>query len=357
MPNFLSPTAVTCPVRPATPSVYRGPSVPDRQPMPRQNLLRSIILNLTGAITCTAGNNTVAKTKKGDEWAAVSRIRVITNGTDVLCDLSGDQLWWLNFKGRRVQPTICAALGDGATANPSFDSTLEIPIWLLNSTKPSEGAYETFRPNNLEIEITYADWTSINASATAWTTNPAVAVYVSEQEPSPLFSPPWVTRVYAQTYDFAGAQTAGRCVLDSGPGYQSIYVNVQAQNGGDDLINTLTNLKLVQGTTTHFNMAANPMLQWGRLNNGSNAGLEIDSTNIARQTRQRISQGSDPRAWYDLSIVRDLYMSEAIVGVNSNDLYLEVATSAACRIVVLSQQIFPNKYYNPADVAAAKAAA
>lgn len=348
MSKTLNPTAGKSIIRKQGVALWAGANNVVTLQLQRQNLYRGLGIRYQATPTLTAGNNTVANTAKGDEWGGLSRIRVVVNGTDALLDMTGDDLYMLNKTAFGIQPRITPTLGDGATANPALDSFLHIPFWALRCLKPMDTAYESWRAGSLQIELTFANYTAINTAATAWTANPQVEVYSSEITPAfdgnnnLKFVPPWVPRIVRQYVDFATSQTGGKFYLDSAPYHRGILLNVQASGGGDDLTTALTNVKLFAGTTQHRDLAASVALRYGELLQSLPANIEIDSTNIARQTRGRVSQSSDPRAWYYISLPEDGYMSEAIGGLNAQDVYLEFQTSAACRIVAICQQVLPN---------------
>lgn len=348
MSRTLNPTAGKSIVRKQGVALWAGAGNVVTVLLQRQNLYRGIGLRYQAQPTLTAANNTVANTAKGDEWGGISRVRGVVNGTDALFDLTGDDLYMLNKLLFGIQPRITPTLGDGATANPAIDSFLHIPLWALGALKPMETCYESWRAGTFQLEITFANYTAINTAATAWTANPQVEVYTDELTPAfddsgnLKYVPPFVPRIVRQYFDFATAQTAGKCYLDSSPYHRGLYLNVQAAGGGADLTTALTNVKLFAGTSMVRDLSAPALLPYGELMNRLSANIEIDSTNIARQTRGRVSQSSDPRAWYPLIVTEDGYLSEAVGGMNAQDVYLEVQTSAACRIVALCLQVLPN---------------
>jgi hypothetical protein len=344
--ELLSPSAAASIVKKQSPAVWRASGQTEIIRLTKQNLYRDLWLTLTATPTLTGANNTVANTKKGDEWGVVTNIRVIANGTDVLFQGTGNDLWMLNMVMLGVCPRVNSALGDGATANPVLTSSLCLPFWLYRGRKPMDAAYESFRVNDLTLEITYGTYTDINSAATAWTTAPNIDVTSSEVEPTPNFVPSLIQRIYKQSFDYAAAQTAARINLDTGPYYRGILFNVEANGGGNDLATALTNVQVVAGSTVLRNLTGATLLRMGELGAGISAGVEFATTGIATTTNRRISASNNPAAWYFLNFCYDGYMTEAIRTPTSGDLYVELQTSAACRVNLINLQLFPNPFAN-----------
>jgi len=345
MPLAQLSTDAALPIRRKNPpSTFKGAGVTDIVPLLKQNVIRALALRLTVQPTLTGANNTVANTLKGDEWGCITKIRIVANGSDVLLDVSGDDLWWINRLVYGSQPRVQVTLGDGATANPSLDSTLLVPFWLLRSFKPMDGALESFRLTNLQIEITYGTFTLINSAATAYTANPQVEISLLEVEPTAQYIPPFIGRTYQQVKDDAAAQTDGRFVLDSGPYYRGLLLNFSTVNTGlADIANALTNLKLVIGSTVVCDLSGPALLAIGELGNSLNPGIEFATTGIASQTKLRISGSSTPLGWYWLNLCDDGYMTESLSTPSSGDAALVYSTTGAARLKVIAFQLFVNK--------------
>lgn len=357
--ELLKSGAVLTPRRKQLNSTFKGAGATDIIQLGKQNLYRDIYLRLQAGLTLTIGQNTIAATLVGDEWAILSRIRLVANSTDVLLDVSGNTLYMLNKFEVGARPWLnaqisaaIASLGNGV-ANPIIDSTLMIPLWMRRMRKPMDMAYESFRVGSLQLELTYNAATSVNVNA-VYAPNPTVEISSSEASPGGLNadSTPWVPnfipRRYSQTFDFGAAQTAGRIPLDTGPYYTHILMNVVTAGGGADLPGTqaaptVTNIKVVSGTTVIFDLSGTVAMQQGyQAANLTNDVTNTVATGIVSETPDRISASNSPRAWYWIPICSDGYATEAIRNPVANDLYIEVATSAACRFINTFIQIFPN---------------
>lgn len=151
------------------------------QELDRGMVLRELYLRLTGQITATAANNIAANMFPGDEWALVNDITLRTNGRDVMKRISGRALRWLQYYLYGTYPLKALnQLGNGVTANPSFDSTLIIPLWMPKSVSPMNFALDTRTLSRLDLEITWNNYQQVNSTATSFITNPQIQVYVNE---------------------------------------------------------------------------------------------------------------------------------------------------------------------------------
>ena len=142
---------------------------------------RELYVRLQGQLTCTGGNNTAANTLPGDEWAVVHNVTLRLNGRDIYKQISGRALRWLQYYlyGEFPRKSL-GTVGDGSTANPSFDSSLILPFWMPRSSSPMDFAFDTSQLSRLELEIQWGTHTDINSAATGFTVNPTVATYVYE---------------------------------------------------------------------------------------------------------------------------------------------------------------------------------
>lgn len=145
-------------------------------PLPRNVTYRALEISLTSQPTITGGNNTAAKTNRGDDWALIQSVSLIADGSRVLRQFSGLYLWWLNALGYRFAPRIQSTLGDGSTANPSLASTLRLPMALPTVDGPVSMSLDATGLTSLELRVQWGTWTSINADATGFTTAPTMTI-------------------------------------------------------------------------------------------------------------------------------------------------------------------------------------
>lgn len=325
------------------PHIYPGNNGTSIQQLNKSLAYREIYLTLSGQPTLTAANNTVANTAKGDEWGVVKRVRVLANSSDVLFDVTGDQLWWLNRYYFGNRPKITVGLGDGATANPAFNSTLVLPFWAMRAGKPMDSVFDSGGLTDFRIEVTFGTFTDVNTAATAWTVNPTVNIASHENELTPAFYPPLVKRTVAQQQIVAGASTNFRFNLDVGPLYRGFLLN--AATNATPAVDTpalFTNVKLISGSTIFFDLDETTLQQAMTLRSDTPFAIEKTTAGLAYQTTPRISAFSQETAWYNLDLVTDGYLSEAINTARFNEFYLEFAVPGACQLNVLSHQFLVN---------------
>lgn len=326
------------------PITYTGNNNKQSIQLNKSLCLRELILRLTGQLTLAGASNTVALTKQGDEWAQVKRIELIANGADVLFSMTGEQLAKYNRLGLGAPKRLVSALGDGATANPSFDTTLILPLWMWRAARPFDTALDTSAFSDLRLEITWGTYTDTNGAASAYTANPAIEVGSHESSmPSDAKAQPIaLRRTIVQQLAVTGASAAMRFPLDVGPRYRGFKINTK-DNAGTPVDSTgiFTNVRLVSGSTVFFDMSEPMLRQWHQLRTDLNFGQEKDSTGIVRAVSYDISSSANQDAWYAVELCTDGYLTESIDTSQFNEFYLEFVTAAAGTIFVISEQLLP----------------
>lgn len=325
------------------PHTWPGANATTIQQLNKSLAYREIYIRLTCQPTLTAANNTVGNTAKGDEWGVIKRVRILANSSDVLVDLSGDQLWWMNRLAYGNNPRPFVGLGDGTTANPAIDSTLAIPLWATRAGKPMDSVFDSGGLTDFRMEITWGTFTDINTAATAWTATPLVTVSSHENELTPAFYPPLIKRIVAQQLIPAGASTNFRFPLDVGPLYRGFWINAATNaTPAVDTPGLFTNVRLISGSTIFIDLDEKTLHDAMELRSDTPSGVEFTSAGVPYQTALRVSGNSNPRAWYNLDLVTDGYLSECINTARFNEFYLEFATTGACQLNVISQQFLAN---------------
>jgi len=351
--KYLSPSAQMSIMNKTAQSNWKAGGA-DLITLPLLNLITGIVVNLKAQLTLTGANNTVANTKIGDEWALLQLIEVVANGGDVIFSMTGNELFEYNANVLGIQPAITPTLGDGATANVTIDSSLIIPLWLLRGIKPLETACEAYRYTALQMRYTYGTFTDVNASASGFTSNPTVDTHVDQQEATALFVPPLKRRVARYVYDVQGANPNARFYLESGWYYSGLLISCQANGGGNDLAGNISNIKLQCGPTNLRDQNGVSATRFGQMTQQIETGIFQATTGIATAAKKRISGGSNPLAWTYMNFLRDGRTSQAIGSTASQDLFLEMNIAAACRVVILQEQLSPNQFYNAAEVQKAR---
>lgn len=300
----------------------------------RGTVYRELYLFLSGAPTVAGVNNTQAKTGKGDEWGVVKRIDIVANGTDVIKSISGDALFELNYR-LFGPPRVSVALGDGATANPSFASMLVLPFWSPKSIRPIDTALDSRELSDLTVEVTWGTHTDVNTDASAFTTAPRLEVYSLES--FGVVGPFSQYRTFEIQKVITSSQTQFQVDLPIGGMYRSFLINTT--DAGADSGSILNNLKLVSGTTVFFDLKKEVLRDIFPLRNGL-----VRSFNGQTYDDIRISTKNSYDGWYYIDLVTDGMQSEALDTLGFSEIKLEIDVTVgggSTKIFVWPQQIIP----------------
>lgn len=307
-------------------------------------LYRELMLRLTGQITCAGASNTVANTKQGDEWNVISKIEIIANGADVLFSMSGQQLAKYNRIGLGNNKRVVVALGDGATVNPAFDTTLILPFWSWRGARPFDTALDSSAFSDFRLEVTFGTFTDVNSAASAFTVNPSIEVgsHESAMPAAADGGPVALRRTIVQQLAVPGVSAALRFPLDVGPRYSSFIINTKDAAGTPvDSTGIISNVKLQSGSTVFVDISEAMLRQWGQLRHDIAFGQEKDSTGILRSVSYDVSSSANQDAWYFLNLCTDGLFTESIDTSQFNEFYMEFVTLAAGTIFVISNQLLP----------------
>ncbi len=325
--------------RKQTPLVSQGTVGQQITKLTKGMVYRQLSLELTGAPTLTAANNTQANTQMGDEWGVLTNLQIQANGSDIFRNFTGDDLFWMNWFWYTQSPAITSTLGDGATANPAFDSTLLFPFWYPQSYHPFDTIINSARFSDFQLLATFGSFTAINSAATAWTTNPQINVNSHEQllpaDPNQAPQLNWVQKKLSNIP--GGANGAYRVLLDAGVNYSRFLINVKNSTGTADagsatfataLTGLISNVKVVGGG--------------GRVYEDRSVAEAFQECRVRKgllQSVSRRSNSSSSNAWFELDLCPDGRLKEAMP--NPADAYLEFNVVANCQINVFPSIIFP----------------
>lgn len=294
----------------------------------RGMLYREIYLRLSGQLTVSAANNTAANTLQGDEWAAVQRIELIANGTDVIRSFDANALWWMNYFYYNRSPKTTPTLGDGSTLNPSFDSLLILPLWMPKAVRPLDTALDSGQLSSLEVRITWGSHTSINASATGFTTNPTIEMGSLE---SFNFTGPFSQlRVFKIEKEITASNERFQVDLPVGKMYRGFLMNYT--DAGADDADVLNNFKLISGTTVFADQSKEILRQTFPLR----SGVGPDAS--------RRGNANNVNGWFVYDHVTDGFLSEAIdtLGFSEFKMELDVTIgSGTTKAIIYPFEIIP----------------
>lgn len=298
-------------------------------------LYREIFLRLTGAPTLTGANNTRANTQLGDEWGVVKKIELIANGTTILFSSAGSDLKNLMRILYGQRPRLLPQIGDGATANPSLDSTVVIPFWTPRSVRPMDTILHSGEMSDLRLEITWGSFTDVNSAATAWTTNPTLEVGSIEQDATVL--PNFLRRVLKIPVTIAAANSAFRYQLNTGPIYRGLILNALTTAPAEAAAQ-FSNVKVFSGPTTFMDISEPALYVWGNNRLRIPFEQEPNTTNFAQTSGQQCS-AAVPQSWYNIDFAMDGYLSEALDTEKLGDTFLEFNAANACTINIITQEL------------------
>lgn len=317
----------------------------ETQELSRGMVYRELYLRLKGAATITGANNTQANTLRGDEWGVVKKIELIANETDVIRSFSGNALWWLNMFLYGAKPKITPAIGDGATANPAFDSTLILPLWSPQSLRPIDTALDARSLSSLKIEVTWGTYTDINSAATAWTTNPTIAVHSLESfNVSGPFSQQRIFTI-EQTVSATSAQF--QVDLPVGPVYRGFMLNFTDANV--DSASILNNFKLVSGSTVFADQPAAVLWEVQQLRTNVQRSFSTGAAGAYDQDRR--STSALRTGWYYYDHVTDGFLSEGIDTLGFSEMTAELDVTVgggATKAFIFPVQVWPIRDNKPA---------
>lgn len=299
--------------------------------------LREIHLRIKGAPTLTGGNNTVANTLLGDEWGLIKKVEIYTNGSNPILSLSGQQLKNLNRYYYDTLPLITPTLGDGATANPAFNSSLIIPLWSIRSVRPFDTVLNSGEFQSVRVDITFGTFTDINSAATAWTTSPVA--YISTHESDPTELPMFLRRHLTFNKVYTGAVQGDRLALPLGPMYQGLALQVLNPGQTAELPLAIDNIRVVSGPTVFMDADEADARQINALRFGLPWGQYKTTAGIAYNSSGQVSTKADFGAWYFLDFVTDGYaVNESLDTDKMGDTYLEFNVNQACVINVITRE-------------------
>lgn len=318
------------------------------QPLGRGMILRESALRLSGSMTwASAANNNLATAARGDEWAAINRIDLIANGSDIIRSFSGPQLRMFNRLVYNSPGRLSAQYGDGSTASPTFDSTLILPLWQFLAARPMDTALDTSRLSDLRLEVTTETANGVQSAAA-----PTAIAATLDIETLESFGIEGVfsdCKIYPIQSSYSAANGAAQIQLPVSALYRGFFINTATSGAsiGDDAANVITNVKLVSGTTVFYDCPWPILRDWQRQRTGMNRSLVQTTAGAATVNgnwlRAMRSARVDEDAWAFMDLCPDGYLTEGIDSVGLSELYLELNVASACTVTVLPVQIFPRR--------------
>lgn len=316
-------------------------------PLSRGMIYRDIYFKYYGNVTpVNAAGNTQALTLHGDEWGVVKRIDLIANNTDVLRSLSGNQLWWLNYFLYGVPPNVIPVLGDATAVAIPWTSFLVLPLWMPRSLRPMDTALDARELSDLKLEVTWGDYTDIQAAATAFAVDPVLEVHSLESFGAKGPFSQW--RVYAIEKAIAATAAQFQVQLPVGPMYRGFLMNFTEGAGAaiadaPAALPILNNFKLISGTTVFADIPASLLNVCDRLKQSCSRFWDDAAAAGLYDGLRRGTTFNSLEGWYFYDHVTDGYLSESVdtLGFSEFELELDVTAGANSRVFILPLQIIP----------------
>jgi len=300
----------------------------------RGMVYRELQLTLAGQLTATTANNVYANVLRGDEWACVKKIEVIANGTQTIKSLSGPSLRWLNYFWFGALPEISPLLGAGG-ANPTFESTLILPFWMPRAVRPIDTCLDSRILSDLKIEVTWGDYTDINASATGFTTDPSLRVDSLEAFGIDGQFAMW--RLWEIEKSITADNTQFQVQMPVGGMFRGFHIITT--DAGVEQGDILNNFTWKSGTTIFADMKDNVL----RSTMAARYGLSHDHNGVAYED-VFIGDNNAYVGNYHYDHVTDGMLTEAIdtAGFSEHELSLDVSVGAgATKAIIIPSQVIP----------------
>lgn len=304
---------------------------------------REMMLRLQGTID--VGNEGAAFDPSllgpGDEWAAVKRLELLANGTDVLRNISGEDLRWLNLFQYGVPPRPSTAfytvVADGTVA---FDSTAILPLWTPRSVRPIDTALDARLLSSLEMTVTWgaaADISRATTGAPSFTVDPTLTVHSLES--FGIQGPFAQSRIPKIAKSSVGVQNEFQIELPVSVMYRGFLLHAKDASG-DDQADAINNIKLRSGSTVFFDSPGAVVQDWNSLRMGIQK-QSYDRTDDAVNS-YFVSENSDFDSVYFIDLVTDGRMTEAIDTLGFSEMILELDVGSAIETLdVYPLQIIP----------------
>lgn len=313
-----------------------------KEPLPRGMVYRELYLRLKGQINVGANAYTANNAAPGVEFAVIKSIRILVNG-NIIRNLSGEALDRLNIFqygiNRKASPGFAAAVAANGTID--FDSTMILPFWTPGIIKPITTALDSSKLSSFEIEIQWGNAGDIFVPGTGpvnsatFSVKPTVDVYGLQ---SFGYSGPFnTTRLTTLVNKSVDVQQQFERAIPIGNMYKSFLINTKSGSvyDSDDSLNSLS---LVSGATQFAKYDAkllNSVSLQRRGIDGNHNFFPNQYDTLDTEAMAKIG------AWYQLDLVTDGYLSEAIDTLGWSELNLVFDVAKQCDIYIYPFEIIP----------------
>ena len=305
---------------------------------------RELHCRLQGQLTVTSGDNTQALTNPGDEWAAVHQLILKANGNDEIKRISGADLRWLDYFNMGTFPAKALAHIGAGGGNPTFDSTLIVPLWIPKTVSPMDTALDSRQLARLDLEVDWGTYTDINADATGFTVAPNMTV--QSMEVFNVAGPFARWNTFPMVNSVPGANTKFQIRIPVGPVYRGFMIKQNLQG-------TIANFKLLSGTTIFADIPASILqTSWGQNRTGVNVAQVYTPNNQWLASSQ---VPDSPLNYYYYDHVASGKNTESIDTLGFDEFIVELNCTQADTITLYPIQIIPVRGASGTTTAASSA--
>lgn len=309
-------------------------------------LYRELYLTLYGTVSSPTTTFLPTTLKPGDELAAIQRIDVLVNGSDIIASFTGEELsmWNTIQLGRpRDLTSINPSSGSGTM---SFYTSIILPFWDKTSHTPIDTMLNSAKLSDLRINVQWGGPNDIVGTGTNNDATFTVApnLMVSSRECFGISGDFSVWRRFRLVDTNVIANDQYTVNLPLGNVYRGFLINTKDSNGLD-LTGAIDRVKLVSGTNVYFDLDYKTMLKTFRSNvRNVMANPDVLSTGKSGNSFPFIANSSSSKldAWGFLDLVDDGYLTEAIDTIALSELKLQFKTNTTIgKFAVLPSQIIP----------------
>lgn len=315
------------------PTVQFAEGAKETEKIDRGYIIREIALRLTCTITTTDTAITASDISPAGLWGIVEGLRLKLNSNTNIRDISGDQLKLLNyFYYNQGDYTDEAGLVVGTGTTITVNSTLILPLWMVNSMQPIDTQLDARLLSNLELQVDWGDIADITDAANV--TLDSCQMEIGTLNAFGIKGPFSTQLVTAEQYELSGSNSRFQIELATGNLYRSFLIGCQDSNG-DDLTGAIDNIRVFSGGTDFFNL---PAEMWQRWSDKRERVIQ----NVNDGSGRFISSNRNMDAWFYVDMVTDGYLSETINAVGMSTLKIELdVNQAVSSLQLVKQEVVP----------------
>jgi len=315
------------------PTLQYAAGAKETEKIDRGYIIREIALRLTCTITTTDTAITAADIVPAGLWGLVENLRLKLNSNTNIRDISGDQLKLLNyFYYNQGDFTDESALVVGTATTVTVNSTLILPLWMVDSMQPIDTQLDARLLSNLELQVDWGDISKITGAANV--TLDSAQMEIGTLNSFGIKGPFNTQLVTAEQYDLSGSNSRFQIELATGNLYRSFLIGCQ-DSSGNDLVDAIDNIRIFSGGTDFFNLPAEMWQRWSDKR-------ERIIQNVNDGSGRFVSSNRDMDAWFYVDMVTDGYLSETINAVGMSTLKIELdVNQAVSSLQLVKQEVVP----------------